>query len=112
MLLRVRLSPRQDGLATMGSHHALSSLQLVDGALSELSGLLALAGLPVTLTPQYARPVAGYTLEVGPFGLQFCAPHPCHDMLVVNAPKADLQTLIIRANYTSGSHYHSGCCYV
>jgi serine/threonine protein kinase len=38
-------------------------LTLVDGALSELSGLLALAGLPVTLTPQYARPVAGYTLE-------------------------------------------------
>jgi hypothetical protein len=44
----------------------IALLQLVDGALSELSGLLALAGLPVTLTPQYARPVAGFTLEVGP----------------------------------------------
>jgi hypothetical protein len=39
-------------------------LQLVDGALTELSALLALSGLPVTLTQQYVRPVAGYTLEV------------------------------------------------
>jgi hypothetical protein len=61
------LSPGQQMPAMLGRHHAvLSWLQLVDGALSELSGLLALSGLPVTLTPQYARPVAGFTLEVRP----------------------------------------------
>lgn len=38
-------------------------MQLVGGALTELPGLLAVAGLPVTLTQLYAFPVAGYTLE-------------------------------------------------
>ena len=66
VLLTHRFCLGQQLLVMLGCHNDFSSLQLVDGALSELSGLLALAGLPVTLTPQYARPVAGFTLEVGP----------------------------------------------
>jgi hypothetical protein len=65
MLFSYRFCPGQQLLVMLGCHNAFSSLQLVDGALSELSGLLALAGLPVTLKQQYIRPVAGYTLEVG-----------------------------------------------